>query len=57
MSSTDPSLHDAESRGGEYAQSGFQYQDAYVIGSIPRWLAADGLPASRQLDGVRNRRL
>ena len=48
MSSTDPSLHDAESRGGEYAQSGFQYQDAYVIGSIPRWLAADGFAQVQQ---------
>lgn len=48
MSGPDPSLHDNESRGGEYAQKGFQYQDAYVIGSIPRWLAADGFAQVKQ---------
>ncbi len=48
MSSTDASLHDAASRGGERAQRGFQYQDAYVIGSIPRWLAADGFAQVQQ---------
>ena len=48
MSGPDASLHDDESRGGEYAQKGFQYQDAYVIGSIPRWLAADGFAQVKQ---------
>ena len=48
MSGPDASLHDDESRGGEYAQRGFQYQDAYVIGSIPRWLAADGFAQVKQ---------
>ena len=48
MSGPDPSLHDDRSRGGEYAQRGFQYQDAYVIGSIPRWLAADGFAQVKQ---------
>ena len=48
MSGRDASLHDDESRGGEYAQRGFQYQDAYVIGSIPRWLAADGFAQVKQ---------
>lgn len=48
MPGPDPSLHDNESRGGRYAQQGFQYQDAYVIGSIPRWLAADGFAQVKQ---------
>ena len=48
MTGRDASLHDAESRGGRFAQQGFQYQDAYVIGSIPRWLAADGFAQVKQ---------
>ena len=48
MSGPEPSLHDNKSRGGRYAQQGFQYQDAYVIGSIPRWLAADGFALVKQ---------
>ena len=48
MTGPDVSLHDAESRGGRFAQHGFQYQDAYVIGNIPRWLAADGFAQVKQ---------
>ncbi len=48
MSDNDPSLLDDMSLGGGNAQSGFLYQDAYVIGSIPRWLAADGFTQVKQ---------
>jgi len=37
-----PSLLEPESRGGENAGRGFDFQDHYLVSQIPQWLAWDG---------------
>lgn len=43
---TDPaSLASPQALGGEVADEGFHYQDAYALARIPEWLRADGFAA------------
>lgn len=37
-----PSLLEPESRGGDNAARGFEFQDHFLVSQIPRWLAMDG---------------
>lgn len=37
-----PSLFQSESRGGDIAESGFSFQEQFVLSRIPIWLAQDG---------------
>lgn len=37
-----PSLLEPESRGGDNAARGFDFQDHFLVSQIPRWLALDG---------------